>query len=90
MTDTKQPEPKITIREDGTRLFNGMPDYEFLKIEQLRRIADALEGTAEALGRRELSKEILSLISPETYTNKDLMFETMAQIEEKLGEHSDN
>lgn len=34
---------KLGVREDGTRTFNGMPDYEYLKIEAINRVAEAIE-----------------------------------------------
>lgn len=33
---------KITIDHEGKRFFNGMPDYEYLKIEALNKIVALL------------------------------------------------
>ncbi len=40
-------ELRLSYREDGTRMFNSMPDYEYLKIEAINRVADALEALTE-------------------------------------------
>lgn len=39
---TKNDALKITIDHEGKRFFNGMPDYEYLKIEALNKIIDLL------------------------------------------------
>lgn len=40
-------EVRMEIHEDGSRFFNGMPDYEYLKIQALKRIADGIESLSQ-------------------------------------------